>query len=67
MDRQTDIARKLIGELEARNADLAAENERLRKAGDALKELVWDDNASLDSIMKACEDWNAANAENKPR
>ena len=37
-----------------------SENKRLRRAGDVLSEIVWDDNASLDSIMKACENWKAA-------
>jgi cell division protein FtsB len=62
MQRNQDIARNIINELEAENARLKAENERLRKAGDAMqKRLIflhdrWDsDEPNIES-----DAWNAA-------
>jgi hypothetical protein len=58
-----DKVERLKGQVEYYTTALGKQevlNQRLVKAGDELKKVVGDNGASLDSIMKACEDWNAA-------
>jgi hypothetical protein len=58
-----DRVERLQGQVEYYTTALGKQevlNQRLVKAGDELKKVVGDNGASLDSIMKACEDWNAA-------
>ena len=65
MHRNQYIARNIINELEAENARLKAEVERLRKAGDAMLLALWlgVNEYSKEQKEKAEEEWNAANRE----
>jgi cell division protein FtsB len=60
MQRNQDIARNIINELEAENARLKAEVERLRKHGDAMAEAL-----EAAGFNNARDFWNAAK-EGKP-
>lgn len=60
MQRNQDIAINIINELEAENASLKAEVERLRKAGDAMAEIC-----NLHGHVIAIQNWGNAK-EGKP-
>jgi uncharacterized protein (UPF0147 family) len=72
MQRNQDIARNIINELEAENARLKAEVERLTKAGDAMassiqfnEEMAKDYNGPT-IVHQSVQRWNAAK-EGKPQ
>ena len=70
MDRQNAIARNFVAELEAENARLKDEVERLTKAGDALHcfliGYIVENRLSSSYLNKLDDDWNKALNKNLP-
>ena len=67
MQRNQDIARNIINELEAENARLKAEVERLTRGGDfLLNTFLWTDEYSNDRYNDAKEKWLTAKTGKQP-